>query len=50
MLMGFGLGFLSLIASIGLSGWLRSKKNGLITTGIASIAVVFFVIATPYRF
>lgn len=50
MLMGYGLGFLSLIASIGLSGWLRSKKNGLITTGIASIAVVFFVIATPYGF
>ena len=46
----YGLGFLSLIASIGLSGWLRSKKNGLITTGIASIAVVFFVIATPYGF
>lgn len=50
MLIGYGLGFLSLIASIGLSGWLRSKKNGLITTGIASIAVVFFVVATPYGF
>ena len=50
MLIGYGLGFLSLIASIGLSGWLRLKKNGLITTGIASIAVVFFVIATPYGF
>ena len=50
MQIGYGLGFLSLIASIGLSGWLRSKKNGLITTGIASVAVVFFVVATPYGF
>ena len=48
MLIGYGLGFLSLLASIGLSGWLRSRKTGLITTSIALIAVIFFTIATPF--
>jgi hypothetical protein len=48
MLIGYGLGFLSLLVSIGLSGWLRSRKSGLITTCIALIAVLFFIIATPF--
>lgn len=48
MLIGYGLGFLSLLVSIGLSGWLRSRKSGLITSGIASVAVLFFLIATPF--
>ena len=48
MLVGYGLGFLSLLVSIGLSGWLRSKKSGLITSCIAAIAVLFFVAATPF--
>ncbi|TDF42260.1 hypothetical protein EYS14_05380 [Alteromonadaceae bacterium M269] len=48
MLIGYGLGFLSLLASIGLSGWLRSRKTGLITTCIALVAVLFFVAATPF--
>ena len=48
MLIGYGLGFLSLIVSIGLSGWLRSRKSGLITSSIALIAVTFFIIGTPF--
>ena len=48
MLLGYGLGFLSLLVSIGLSGWIRSKKTGLITSGMAVVSVVFFVLATPY--
>ena len=48
MLLGYGLGFLSLLVSIGLSGWLRSKKSGLITSSVAFIAVLFFVAATPF--
>lgn len=48
MIIGYGLGFLSLLVSIGLSGWLRSRKSGLITSFIASIALVFFVLATPF--
>ncbi|WP_100657646.1 hypothetical protein [Alteromonas flava] len=48
MLLGYGLGFLALLVSIGLSGWLRSRKSGIITSVIASIAVLFFVLATPF--
>lgn len=50
MLAGYSLGFLSLIASIGLSGWLRSRKIGLITSSIALIATLFFILATPFGF
>ena len=32
MLMGYSVGFLSLLASIGLSGWIRSKRDGIITS------------------
>lgn len=50
MLVGYGLGFLSLLVSIGLSGWLRSKRAGIITSSIAVVAVLFFVLATPFGF
>ena len=48
MLLGYGLGFLSLLVCIGLSGWIRSRKTGLITSAMAVVSVVFFVLATPY--
>lgn len=48
MLIGYGLGFLSLLVSIGLSGWLRSKRTGTITSSIAAVAVLFFILATPF--
>ena len=48
MLIGYAIGFLSLLVSIGLSGWLRSRRDGMITSTIALIAVIFFVMATPY--
>lgn len=48
MLIGYGLGFLSLLVSIGLSGWIRSRKSGLITSCIAFLAILFFVLATPF--
>ena len=48
MLFGYGLGFLSLLTCIGLSGWIRSTKTGLITTAMAVISVLFFVLATPF--
>lgn len=48
MLLGYGVGFLSLLACIGLSGWIRSRKTGLITTGMAVVSVLFFVMATPF--
>ena len=48
MLIGYAIGFLSLIVSIGLSGWLRSKRAGIITSTIAAVSVLFFVFATPF--
>lgn len=48
MLIGYGLGFLSLLVSIGLSGWLRSRRDGMITSSIATAAVLFFMLATPF--
>ena len=48
MLIGYSIGFLSLLTSIGISGWLRSKKAGIITSSIAFLAVLFFVFATPF--
>ena len=48
MLAGYSLGFLSLLVSIGLSGWIRSKRDGIITSAIAIVAVIFFVLATPF--
>ncbi len=48
MLAGYALGFMSLLVSIGLSGWLRSKRNGIITSVVALTAMIFFVFATPF--
>ncbi len=48
MLIGYSLVFLSLLASIGLSGWIRSKRDGIITSTIAIIAVLFFILVTPF--
>lgn len=48
MLMGYGVGFFSLLLSIGLSGWLRSRRAGLITTSIAIVSLLFFVLVTPF--
>lgn len=48
MLAGYSLGFLSLLVSIGLSGWLRSKRTGIITSTVALAATVFFIMATPF--
>lgn len=48
MLLGYGLGFFSLLVSVGLTGWLRSKRDGIITSTIALIAVLFFIMATPF--
>ncbi len=48
MLAGYALGFMSLLVSIGLSGWLRSKRNGIITSAVALTAMIFFVFATPF--
>lgn len=42
MINAYGLGVLSLIISIGLSGWLRSRTSGIVTSVFAAGALVFF--------
>lgn len=37
---GFALGCYLILAAIGCSGWLRSRKVGWVTTGAAGVAVV----------
>jgi hypothetical protein len=48
MLLGYGVGFLSLLTCIGLAGWIRSRKLGIITTTMSLIADIFFIFATPF--
>lgn len=48
MLLGYGVGFLSLITCIGLAGWIRSRKLGIITSTMALCAAIFFIFATPF--
>lgn len=45
---GYSIGVISLIASIGLSGWMRSRRSGLITSSIAAVALVFFATTSIY--
>lgn len=48
MIAGYSLGVLGLIASIGISGWIRSKRMGLITGTFALIAVIYFSTTSIY--
>jgi hypothetical protein len=48
MISGYSLGILSLICCIGLSGWIRSKKLGIITSIIAIIVIIFFLSTSIY--
>ncbi|MEM6484599.1 MAG: hypothetical protein AAF662_06400 [Pseudomonadota bacterium] len=45
---GYSLGVISLIVSIGLSGWIRSQRSGIITTSISVIAIFFFASTSIY--
>ncbi len=48
MITAYGVGVLSLIASIGISGWLRSRNSGIITALISLIALAFFFSSSIY--
>ena len=48
LIAGYGLGVNSLIVSIGLSGWIRSRRTGLVTSTIAALSVVFFATTSIY--
>ncbi|WP_395373763.1 hypothetical protein [Marinicella sp. W31] len=49
MVAGYGLGVLSLVISIGLSGWLRSRSTGIMTTGVSMITIVFFMYTSIFN-
>ena len=48
MILGYSLGFLSLLSCIGLAGWIRSRRLGMTTSAMAAVSACFFVLATPY--
>lgn len=49
MVASYGLGVLCLAFCIGLSGWLRSVKTGILTLGFALITVLFFVLTSVFN-
>ncbi len=48
MITGYGIGVMSLITSIGLSGWLKSPKTGWLTSAIAGMTMAFFVFTSIF--
>lgn len=44
--MSFYIGIISLVTMIGISGWLKSKKLGIVTTSIAIITFIMFILTT----
>ena len=48
MIAGYGLGVNSLIVSIGLAGWIRSRPIGMVTSIIAALSIFFFASTSIY--
>ncbi len=38
--LGFAVGVIALLISVGLSGWLRSRQTGLMTSAVAGISLI----------
>ena len=38
--LGFGLGVVALLVSVGLSGWIRSRRSGIVTSTVAGIGLI----------
>ena len=39
-ILGFGLGVYALLGSVGISGWIRSRKLGMVTSASAGLGVI----------
>lgn len=39
-ILGFGLGVYALLASVGISGWIRSRRLGLVTSASAGVGLI----------
>ncbi|MDJ0919159.1 MAG: hypothetical protein QNJ05_15480 [Woeseiaceae bacterium] len=48
LIASYGLGVNSLIVSIGLSGWIRSPRIGIVTSVIAAVSIFFFATTSIY--
>jgi len=48
LIAGYGLGVNSLVVSIGLSGWIRSRRMGYVTSVIAGVSIFFFATTSLY--
>lgn len=48
LIASYGLGVNSLLLSIGLSGWIRSRRTGWVTSVIAAFAIIFFASTSIY--
>lgn len=44
----FILSFMSFLVTLGISGWIRSRKIGIISSSIALVATVFFITIMTY--
>ncbi|MBK9256619.1 MAG: hypothetical protein IPM42_14110 [Saprospiraceae bacterium] len=44
------LGLVSIISSLGLSGWLNNKKTGIATTTISLLAILFLIFGILSRY
>ncbi len=49
MILAYIVGFASLIACIGVAGWLRSRKMGLLTTTLAGVTLVIFTLTSTFN-
>ncbi|MEM7691561.1 MAG: hypothetical protein AAF194_03830 [Pseudomonadota bacterium] len=48
LIASYSLGVISLLASTGLSGWIRSPRTGIVTSLLAGIAIFLFVSTSVY--
>jgi hypothetical protein len=48
MIISYIIGFTSLIVAIGISGWIRSKRIGLITSSIAAFTLITFMLTSSF--
>ena len=49
MVAGYAIGVLNLIVSIGLSGWLRTRKTGMVTMTFSIAAILLFIYTSVYN-
>ncbi len=41
--LGFGVGVIALLVSVGLSGWVRSRKSGIATSSVSGVGLILVI-------